>query len=626
MKRHYLIYISLLLLLSIQSGIVRAQENEEKPKVRITVKHLPEAINTDSEELAPVISGDGKTLYFVRFESSSKGRQNIWKSTRANTNSPWSKAKKLPKPINNNQFNVICGTNEDGTQIFLTNSYTDSLAKGKYEGLEPGISVATFNKGSNSWNYPKPITFTPSLKEKKLAQSGHFYFHHYKEDKPNGKEFMLISLHDLKKPRLESYRDEEDIFVFEYLPQDNICKYIGDLGKTINTKVYETAPFLSKDGKKLYFTQHFVDGHKEDELYSTDAHIIEASMDLSNKNAKLNTTDSLYWENWKDVKYFSQEFDIMEGDPDGLNSDHFDAYLSLNNVHQDNEKVYGFFASARKSSVGYSSKEGALNKADIYEFIIDTLQPPKYTLIVKAVKCSNEEEGIVSMIEIATPNAESFDNKKATSILSRQLIGDNKVKGNFTVKVSAEGYEDEEVTFKMNVDQKNLTHTEVVCLNFRIPPPIQDSLLGELNKIVYFEFAKWDKIYTYPITSADSLDLINGKTNTSAVSLQSIVAELKDVLDKKSDLKILLRGHADVVDIDKQAATSNDWYSRKRAQIVKNYLLQGKNALDPNRVEIVTFGDTLPITDENGEVNTTGARARSRRVEIWLKDPSKQDE
>lgn len=92
------------------------------------------------------------------------------------------------------------------------------------------------------------------------------------------------------------------------------------------------------------------------------------------------------------------------------------------------------------------------------------------------------------------------------------------------------------------------------------------------------------------------------------------VKTLDDVLNSiaVTGLSVQVNGHTD--NIGSQEA--NIELSKKRAEAVKNWLIQNSNTITAARVRTRAYGDTQPVVD-----NTSAAgRARNRRVEIILLD------
>ncbi|MDX2305736.1 MAG: hypothetical protein NW226_23215 [Microscillaceae bacterium] len=601
MKNYYLLYFALFFSI----GFIQAQE-----KKRILVSKLSNAINSEYEELAPVISGNGRVLYFVRYEDKGKGRQDIWRSIRQDEQADWQKAERLPEPINNEQHNVVCGTNEDGSLLFLSNAYDSTKLTNRYDGWSPGVSVSKFE--NNSWSPPKEIKFVkPTLKERGLAQSGHFYFHYYK-DLISKQAFILVSLHDLKKTQLEKYRDEEDIFVFKYDSVQSSCELICELGENINTGVYETAPFLSKDGKTLYFTQHCNDCHNEPELYSTDAHIMVSKM--KSRSADINTP--AYWQNWdkpKDINsYFEATKENGEKGGESLNSEHFDAYMTFHDLKNETDFDYAFFSSARKTSTrGEKTKDDEV-RADIYQVKV---LPNIYTLIIKTLDCETNKP-IATTIRLIPPQTETLE-KSNNSSYEFTFVGDDKVKGQFKIAVSADKYLTTDSTFTMKVDNQNRKYEVTICL--KTPPvisPVSESIFPYLAT-VYFEFAKFDKFYTYP---ADTSSLTKSENQNDRTKVDQLIQTVLDSLKKEENENktLVLIGTADYIDIDNLETTRNlDYWSKKRSETVYHHLKKYKIT---NPIEIRFYGDYLKDYKIPSGLSDTLQRAYNRRVVISLLD------
>ncbi len=189
-------------------------------------------INSASDETNPVISPDGTTLYFVRSmypenTGGEKAGQDIWVSKK-NPSGEWSKALNLGAPVNNSANNSVCGISADGKTLYLANIYK------KNDKMLPGISSSTFNNGV--WETPIPLDFNA-----KNLLSGYFSFFISANEKQ-----MIISM------QIASGAGQEDLYV-STKEEDGKWTIPVSLGKTINTSGFETSPFLTEDGKTLYF-------------------------------------------------------------------------------------------------------------------------------------------------------------------------------------------------------------------------------------------------------------------------------------------------------------------------------------------------------------------------------------
>jgi hypothetical protein len=96
----------ILVLLWVFSFRVVCAQTSETPKRQ----NLGPSVNTAAIELSPVISPDGKTLYFVRSGSPENvggvNDEDIWSST-LKDDGTWSPAIHLPAPLNDSGYNII---------------------------------------------------------------------------------------------------------------------------------------------------------------------------------------------------------------------------------------------------------------------------------------------------------------------------------------------------------------------------------------------------------------------------------------------------------------------------------------------------------------------------------------
>lgn len=204
------------------------------PKLKI--EELPNFISTyDIDEKNPVISPDGKTLYFVRRGASPKNggsKNKVWYAEFKNNR--WTSPQNSGKPINNESHNFVISVSPDNNSLLLNGLYH---ANGTYAG--EGISLST--RAANGWNVPK---------EQKIK--GYF----------NKNKFVGFFLANDNKHLLMAVEREKgygklDLFI-SFLEAEGQWSVPVNLGNTINTEQNEGNPFLASDGKTLYFAS---DGH-----------------------------------------------------------------------------------------------------------------------------------------------------------------------------------------------------------------------------------------------------------------------------------------------------------------------------------------------------------------------------
>ncbi len=114
---------------------------------------LGEQINSNTEESLPLLSADGKTIYFARTlhrgnVGGKNSGQDIWFSTKDGEN--FGEAQNL-KDLNNKRSNVVIGLSKDGNRMYLLNQFVSEKE------TIPGISVSTYDQTNNVWSSPTPV-------------------------------------------------------------------------------------------------------------------------------------------------------------------------------------------------------------------------------------------------------------------------------------------------------------------------------------------------------------------------------------------------------------------------------------------------------------------------------------
>ena len=218
----------------------------------IQKENLGKAINSPGQEVAPVISPDGRTLYFTRnFNRANIGsadRQDVWYSTfESGTNgnpAGWSPAINIGSPINNAGDNAISGMGPDGRTAYLINVYRPD------GGLSFGISKSIRTKAG--WSQPV---------ECKIANNYNLHEKNQLEFcvSPDGRAIILAV-------QRKDTRGDRDLYVSLQKPDRTWAEPVS-LGKVINTAESESSPFLAADGRTLYFTSAGHPGYGEGDIF-----------------------------------------------------------------------------------------------------------------------------------------------------------------------------------------------------------------------------------------------------------------------------------------------------------------------------------------------------------------------
>ena len=202
-------------------------------------KALGPGVNSPYEDVLPVISADGKTLYFDRKDHPEniknpndleKKHDDIYMSTKG-ADGVWSEAKNVGKPLNNWSHNFVNAITPDGNTLLLANTYKeDGSPKGS------GVSFSKRIKG-DAWSIPEEYKIDG-------FNNKNDYVSFFMAGNNKG---MLMSIEDD-----DSYGDLDIYFTFMKPDGSGWVKPIN-IGADLNTPQAEYAPVLASDNVTLYF-------------------------------------------------------------------------------------------------------------------------------------------------------------------------------------------------------------------------------------------------------------------------------------------------------------------------------------------------------------------------------------
>lgn len=213
---------------------------------KYTIKeNLGPNINTQFTEIGPIISPDGKTLFFCRGGDPSniggRGQQDIWFST-LDSNGQWLPAKNIGEPLNNEGPNHVHSVTPDGNILVLGGLCNfNSIYTG-----EPCISFRT----SFGWSNPVKMNIVNFYN---LIDFFECYL-------SNDGKTLIMSFQ-----RKDSY-GEGDLYV-SFLIDENTWSEPMNLGNKINTIENELSPFLASDGITLYFSSSGHGGFGDNDIF-----------------------------------------------------------------------------------------------------------------------------------------------------------------------------------------------------------------------------------------------------------------------------------------------------------------------------------------------------------------------
>jgi outer membrane protein OmpA-like peptidoglycan-associated protein/Tol biopolymer transport system component len=554
------------------SGFLVAQKPPE---------NLGSAVNSEYAELNPVISPDGRTLYFgrkshpanrfgVKGSETIAGSQDIWFSEKVGN--AWSTARRLSDILNRDQYNTILSISPDGQTILLKGAYVN----GSY--VTRGFSLA--NKTAGGWTVPQKIDI-PGYEQMSKGKNEYGYL------TMDGKAILLAFSR-------KKNSEDDDIYV-SFLENGKWTRPM-DLGDGINSKYSETTPFLSADGKTLYFSSDRPGGQGSQDIYLT---------------RRLDDT----WQNWRKPQNL--------GPP--VNTDEYDAYYSI---------------SAKGDYAYFMSAKGSLGKKDIFRLAIES---PDASGVVKESsqvggaardlvnKSTGKDAGgkVGNAPTDAAIGESRFGPTSTRSVTSQESDPVVLLSGTVLNQKTGKVPDDASVTYEDLVTGKTLgqakpdpnTGKYKLVLpygkNYGITAKAKGLIPTSINLDLstvrgrYIELDDRD-LSMVPLVKGSTATVNNlffdlGKATLKPES-EPELKRIQQVMKENMALIIEISGHTDNTGSDE----INNKLSLERANAVKDYLLNGN--IDSSRIRTKGYGKSKPKADNS----TEEGRQINRRVEIEI--------
>lgn len=262
-------------------GISDAINDTMKAKINVVpnlkfsdvAERLPATINSIYDEVAPMISPDGKTVYFDRKKHPDNAggfndEDDIWVSSFKN--GKWTDAQNIGFPLNNNYSNFVQSITPDDNSLLLGNIYN------KDGSMNAGVSITYRTR--TGWAFPEEQYIDDFYNQNQYAN----YF------LSNDGRVLIMAIE-----RKDSYGGL-DLYV-SFLKGENSWTKPKNLGSVINTYVNDYSPFLAADGVTFYYSTSGYPGYGEEDIFMV---------------KRLDDT----WENWSEPQNLGDQINTDKSD------------------------------------------------------------------------------------------------------------------------------------------------------------------------------------------------------------------------------------------------------------------------------------------------------------------------
>lgn len=533
--------------------------------------NLGGAVNSRYSEVAPLVSPDGRYLYFTRldhpknFSTSQKSTEgnresslDVWVSALSKTGE-WEPARNMSPSIHNSSKNAAATIAMDGKSVFALNV---EVSHGKYDAGLTKVSLK-----NNKWVNKRPLRIADfealsyyNQNDRRLKKETEFSM-------SSDEQFLVMGL-----VRNETYGDK-DLYV-SFRTGENAYSKPLNLGPHVNTAGNEGSPFLAADNKTLYFNSNGRPGYGDMDLFMT---------------TRLDDT----WTNWSEPVNLGPH----------INSPQFDGYISIPASGE-----YAYFSSAKNS----------LGLDDLFKVkLFPSIKPEAVMMLdFKFTDKATQKELRPEVTLVRSGNRVEFILDEETGFFKTVLQPGSA----YELMARLNGYR----PFRKEIDlRKTSEYTEAEEI-YEMEAP-SESVAGRPDPVTSAPersapAAGRDRPVKEPESVADLVLETGRKLVLREVYFDQSKAELREesyaeldrirkIMMENPSMEILLEGHTD----NQGDAALNFRLAEERITNVKNYLT-ADGQVSPDRVTVKSWGQYRPLQKNS----TEEARRKNRRVEFTI--------
>jgi OOP family OmpA-OmpF porin len=436
----------------------------------IVTEALDKNVNSEYSELNPLLSPDGKVLYFSRKNHPDNAggvedKEDIWYSE-LGEDGKWQLAKNMGPQFNNaypNFVNTISAVTPDGKSaiMVLGNKYIEGSKK-----MLSGVSISSNIDGE--WSKPVGLNITNDYNYNEKAN----YF------LTNNRKTMIMSV------ERDDSRGDRDLYA-SFMKDDSVWTEPLNLGSVLNTASEESAPFLAADDETLYFSSKGFSGYGGSDVYVS---------------KRLDDT----WTNWSEPENLGPE----------INSPLEDLFFNI----------------PANSQYAYYSRGVSETNTDIFRVSLPIMKSPEIWVTVKGKLVDSKTgepigakviyeklpDGTVAGIAQSNPSTGEYEIKLPAGHL-------------YGIRAEAKDH----ISENQNLDLRNITSATVIEHKDFVLAPIEVARIEENAQItlnnIFFDF---DKAILKP-ESFPELDRIVELMNTRATMQVNIAGHTDATGDRQ---------------------------------------------------------------------------------------------
>jgi outer membrane protein OmpA-like peptidoglycan-associated protein len=522
---------------------------------------LPDDISKHQPTILPVISSDGKRLYFdrkhhVENSGGTSDYDEIWFCDKL-ANGTWSKPTSIGAPLNTMGSDVLCSISPDDRTALVYGVYDKELPV-KTE----GFSLTHQHKGA--WQFPVPIHIENFYNRAKK---------YYAQLAPDNRTLLLALQRDDALGGLDLYVSFRKERSESGVQPDTTMQWTTPkhLGNVVNTSGYDGSPHLAADGKTLYFSSEGLGGSGVADLF------VARRLDDS-------------WQHWSKPQNLGSLINTREEDSsidvtlDGATA----FFVSSNDAHHnpsgehgtgaDTANAKGIFTATLPDSLRHTGAVLLSGNVVIDNFLVKTYNiPPSARILVQAYRVSVENGKLVQRL------ASLAETTREESKYALSLPADTR----HFIKANVVGYDDVPL-FRTVVDTR--TNTPESSTNTRFERRPLNITFGAT-------------VLTFPPVR------FGQEQSTVLPEYNSVLAWIAEEATTVRSARLTITGHTCDLGTDEE----NDELSMNRAEAVAALL----ESFGVNHAQMLIRGRGEKEPLERSQMDD--ARVKNRRVEIVLK-------